>query len=153
MAPLWNRDRYCPHAAQSVTMAGHMSSRRHWLRNAGLGSLLASFKSLFNLVGSVSSGDQGQLSSNLGVALTLAAAGAVAGLVFTALQPLRERSEFGRYVGWILTMYVVLASIMLVALSIGDEMAGSMITNPFGIALLLIGGALSGIIAARVVED
>lgn len=129
-----------------------MQPAKVWVRNAAIGACLVSYKALFWTVGDLLGGSS-EFPSTAGITVVLVAGGILAGLLFTALYPLRKRGEFGRYLGWVLSAYVVLASVVVMAISAGDETAVGILTEPWGLVLLVVGGALAGILAARTVED
>jgi len=122
---------------------------RRWIRNAAIGAGLLSYKGVLAALGSMVSGNLDQLRSNALLSAWLIAAGVTAGLAFTGLEPLRARSSGGRYLGWILSAYVALGVLLLVAISAGDEMAAAMVVDPLGIGFLLVCATLGGIMAAR----
>jgi hypothetical protein len=125
-----------------------------WARNAIVGAAITSLNAVLITANQLSQGASSTFAHSRGALFTtLVVAGALAGTVFTALQPVRRRSELGRYVGWILSAYVVLAVGVLAGAISGDDNAKGIVTTPFGLLLLVVGGALSGIIACRVIEE
>ena len=121
---------------------------RTLLRNMAVGAGLASIEALILLLNSLMGPPEQRafLSSAL---LTLSAAGAVAGAVFTVLEPLRRRASWGNYVGWILSVYVILAIVVAAGiLGHGDDAA--LLKEPAILIFLLGTGAVTGIFCARV---
>src|SRR5437899_9969142 len=96
---------------------------RALVRNMAIGAVLASSRALILLANSSSAGRPEHRAFLAEAAITLGAAGAVAGAVFTALSPLRRRSSRGHYLGGILTVYVILAIVVAVGIAHGDDVA------------------------------
>jgi len=77
------------------------------------------------------------------------AGGALAGAVFTALGPFRRRSEWGYQLGWILPVYVLLATVVGVGtIGYGDD--PNLLKEPAILAFLLGSGAVLGVFCGRV---
>ena len=121
---------------------------RALVRNMAIGAVLASSRALILLANSSSAGRPEHRAFLAEAAITLGAAGAVAGAVFTALSPLRRRSSRGHYLGWILTVYVILAIVVAVGIAHGDDVA--LLKEPAIIIFLLGTGAATGVFCARV---
>ncbi|HXL33589.1 MAG TPA: hypothetical protein VN953_01590 [Gemmatimonadales bacterium] len=107
--------------------------------------MLASSKALLFLATTEHRGERAFLTEAVA---TLAAAGAVAGAVFTGLEPIRRRSTWGAYVGWVLSVYVILAIVVAAGVWHGDDPA--LLKEPAIIVFLVGTGAVVGIFCARV---
>ena len=118
------------------------------VRNVVVGALLASSKALLLLATTLGDGPAGQRLFLTEAVATLAVAGAVAGAVFTALEPLRRRSTWGAYVGWVLSVYVILAIVVAAGAWHGDDPL--LLKDPAIIIFLVGTGAVVGIFCARV---
>ncbi|HWP37512.1 MAG TPA: hypothetical protein VNL18_08190 [Gemmatimonadales bacterium] len=129
-----------------------------WLRNALIGAALVSIKALFALAGGLMREDLASAARAGQAALFLAAAGAVGGCVFTALGPLRRRGGLARYLGWTLTVWVVLAVVIVAGTRLfpdakpGEPDVLVMLSEPLGIAFWLAVGTVLGVFLARVAE-
>jgi hypothetical protein len=113
-----------------------------------VGAALASIEAFLLLLNSLN-GTPEQRAFLSSAFLTLGAAGAVAGAVFTVLEPLRRRASWGNYLGWILSVYVILAVVVAAGiLGHGDDVA--LLKEPAIIIFLLGSGAATGVFCARV---
>ena len=117
-----------------------------WIRNALIGAALTSFKAMLALT-AIPSDPSAQ-----GIAASLAAAGALAGVGFTALTPLGKASKLGRYAVWVIAVYIILAAITVPLAVQGDQAVMNMLTTPMGWAFLLAVGLVTGVFCARVAE-
>src|SRR5690242_9520038 len=112
-----------------------------------VGAFLASVRALAQLASTPRDATPAHRAFHVQAAITLAAAGAVAGVLFTALGPLRRRSSVGNYAAWILTVYLILGVVVAVGVTHGDDVA--QLKEPAIIAFLLGSGAAAGIFCAR----
>jgi hypothetical protein len=116
-------------------------------RNIAIGAGLASINA-FGVLARAVIGNSSPRPFDLQAFATLIAGGALAGAVFTALGPLRRRSSFGEYVGWTLTVYVLLAVVVGVGtLGFGDDPA--LLKEPAILTFLFGSGAVLGVFCAR----
>jgi hypothetical protein len=114
-----------------------------------VGAVLASIEALFLFLNSLMKGTPERRAFFSSALLTLVAAGAAAGAVFTLLEPLRRRASWGDYVGWVLSVYVILAIVVAVGvLGHGDDAA--LLKEPAIIIFLLGTGTVTGVFCARV---
>jgi hypothetical protein len=81
----------------------------------------------------------------------LATAGAIAGAVFTALAPLRERGSLASYASWIVTIYALLAVVVGTGIWLGDD--PTVLGQPAVIVFLLGSGAAVGSLCAHWERD
>ncbi len=116
---------------------------RIWVRNAVIGAALVSYQALIELISAPAN------RSNETIFLALIIAGAVGGLGFTALTPLRTTSRAGRYVAWVLAVYIVLAAVLLPFIVAHDDVVTNMFRLPIGWFFWLLAGAVTGIFCAR----
>jgi len=114
-----------------------------------IGAGLASINALFMLAMAIIGDASNRKPFLLQTFVTLVVGGALAGAVFTALGPLRRGGLWGNYLGWILTVYVLLAVVVGVGtLGYGDDPA--LLEEPAILAFLLGSGAVLGVFCARV---
>ena len=114
-----------------------------------VGAVLASIKAFILFLNSLTKEAPAQHAFLSSALLILAVAGAAAGAAFTVLEPLRRRAAWGSYVGWILSVYVLLGIVVAVGvLGYGDDAA--LLTEPAVLLFLLGTGAVTGIFCARV---
>jgi len=130
-----------------------MPSGRTCFRNAALGAALASMDAVVIGVKAMGAGRLDEARHLVGPAVALMVGGALAGLTFTLLAPVRRRGRAGRYLGWILSSYVVVGTAVLVGIGIRDQTTAAMITNPFGLTLVVVCATVGGIMACRVLEE
>ena len=112
-----------------------------------IGALLASVRALGQLASSARNATPAHRAFHVQAAVTLAVSGALAGVLFTALGPLRRRSSMGNYAAWILTVYLILGVVVAVGVIHGDDVA--LLKEPAIITFLLGSGAATGIFCAR----
>ena len=123
-----------------------MPPLRIWIRNLGIGAILVSFKAILALIAQPSDRD-----ARLAV-VVLSGAGAVAGLGFTALTPVRMASKVGHYVTWVLAVYFMLAALIVASWLQGDQTFTYSLTLPVGWVFWLGSGLAMGIFCARVAD-
>ncbi len=116
-------------------------------RNMAIGAFLASVRALGQLASTPRNATAAHRAFHVQAAVTLAASGALAGVLFTALGPLRRRSSMGNYAAWILTVYLILGVVVAVGVINGDDVA--LLKEPAIITFLLGSGAATGIFCAR----
>jgi len=112
-----------------------------------IGAVLASIRAIFHLVHALAYGRAPERAVSLQALVTLAAGGAAAGALFTALRPLRRRAAWGQYLSWILTVYALLAVVVGVGVWQGDD--PDLLREPAVLAFLLGSGAAAGAFCAR----
>jgi len=122
---------------------------RALLRNIIIGAGLASINAFFLLAKTLLADPGNRRPFAFQAFFTLVAGGALAGGVFTALGPLRRSSEWGYHIGWILPVYVLLATVVGVGtIGYGDD--PDLLKEPAILAFLLGSGAVLGVFCGRV---
>ncbi len=112
---------------------------RRMARNVAIGAAILSFRALFYR-------DYGLFAFGL-------ALGALSGVLYTLLEPfVRDRPRL-HYVPWILCAYFAIGGVVAVGVLKHDEMSADVLKSPWGVGLLLIGGALAAYAVARTLED
>jgi hypothetical protein len=117
-----------------------------WIRNGLIGAVLTSHRAVFELIAKPTD------HSVQRIAATLAAAGGLAGISFTALTPLSKASRFGHYAVWVIAIYIILAAITIPLALGGDQVAVNVLTMPVGWLFLLGTGFVTGVFCARVAD-
>jgi len=112
-----------------------------------IGAVLASIKAIFHLPQALAYGSSLERAFSLQALFTLAAGGAAAGALFTGLGPLRRHAAWGQYLGWILTVYALLAVVVGFGVWQGDD--PDLLREPAILAFLLGSGAALGAFCAR----
>ena len=109
-------------------------------RNAGIGAAACSYRAVFY--------------RQWDVFLVLAAAGALAGCLYTVLEPAVRKHPRLHYLPWVLCAYLVIfGGVGVGALIEHDQDSLRMIASPWFIGFILVVGPIGAYAAARTFED
>ena len=111
-----------------------------FLRNAGIGALFCSYRALFY--------------REWKAFVVLAAMGALAGCLYTLVEPAVRSHKRLHYLPWVLAGYlVVFGAVWFPSLLEHDTESLEMIKNPWFIGFVLLAAPLAAYAAARMFED
>jgi hypothetical protein len=111
-----------------------------FVRNAVIGALSCSYRAVFY--------------RDWKIALLLAAMGAVAGCLYTVVEPAVRAHKRLHYVPWVLAAYLVIfGSVGVGGLIEHDTESLEVMKNPWFIGFVLLAGPLAAYAAARTFED
>ena len=109
-------------------------------RNAAIGAACCSYRALFY--------------RSWDILPIMVAMGALAGCLYTLVEPAVRTRPRLHYLPWVLSAYLVIfGGVGALAVLKHDKESATVLTNPWFVGFVLVAGALGGYAAARTFED